>query len=1329
MDRKCKMITCRLSNNQERYFLAEKFTDKNYALPVSYLVQGPLDVNRLRSSLTRVMKVHDIFRLQITKNNDGEIIQKLKEQFTIDVDCWDKADAPKEYIDQKINDYFYSKDDILDVPLVKFQVIKLSNDKSVFTFSIHHIICDGISIEIFLQELGQSWSDPLKYEMRPKSSFLDCLAKNNLISEPSDGESDFWKQYLLGSQEVNVPPDKELSRESEFACSSALIEYELSRNLELVSKKIGVSKFNIVYTAYNFLLSRYSGSEEIITTFQSAGRRMLKNADTVMGLFSNALILRTNLNSNQTFNKVCVKTRHDIRNCLANERLPYHKVISESGLHPKYGFNWYPSSHEFNLDGLTINKYGGTRWQSDYKINLHCTESNENVNLDLHYDLNVFTEKRVSIFLEQMVNILIQITANINIKLSEINLISQFDSLLSELSKDNLIRNRSDNDNCIYDAFIEKAKLQPNQTALRYGKQSWTYSQVDDISKTLSAHLASLKLSSFNKIAILSDRTPALVISMLGVLRAGGAFAVLDNSYPPARINECLNVLQPDLLIDCTILGQNSSIIERQDALSVIRIPHNMMADNFSLSGDPNFKDVRNFTQDSTAYYLFTSGTTGKPKCVETTHSPLVHFTKWQISHFSICKDDKVTLLSGIAHDPVLRDIFTSLSSGACLLIPDNDYIYNPRYLYTWLTDNNPTILHVTPQMCKLICGAFPEDKKLKSVKHYFTGGDFLTNDHVNKIINLSPQAKIVNFYGATETPQAVGYYQVDSNSNMIRIPIGRGISDVNLLVLTEKGDRAGYGEIGQIIVRSNFLSKGYISDSSTNIDCLNIEYKTGDYGYYRDDGEIFLIGRIDDQVKIRGYRIELNDITNHLLSITGIVDAICIAAKLENGEQRLSGYIVKDKSHSTTIDEVRNELSVALPSYMIPYYLTWIDYIPLLPNGKINRRELPKPVEQQASSEKYIKPVTIEEKNMVAKFESILQRKSISLNDTFVSLGGDSLSYVQASLVLENLIGHVPDGWNSMTIKLLAHTRHKKSIIYDVSSSIVIRALSIFLVVVGHFWLTGINGATNTLLLVAGYAFADFQLKSIEYTNNIIPIISSISKIFIPTILYSLFMAFYFDNFRIEVILMYSNFIDPNMAHGAAAWFIQVLLQILLIMAGILYLDKVRDFAIAKPYEFGITLLLVFTFSALLVPMLWDTSYLYDRVPHMKLWYFALGWVLFVSTNLRQKFLVLFLSLIIPMIIAGKYYLDIMVVLPAMTLLFIPKIKIITPLHKIFYVLAGASLFIYLTHFQFRSVLHNYLNIVNYPQLDVLVGLLGGVFIWYCWGYFSNVMVRTIMK
>lgn len=804
----------------------------------------------------------------------------------------------------------------------------------------------------------------------------------------------------------------------------------------------------------------------------------------------------------------------------------------------------------------------------------------------------------------------------------------------------------------------------------------------------------------------------------------------MDNSYPPARINECLNVLQPDLLIDCTISGDNNSIIEQRADLSVIKIPHNLTADNFSLSGDIDFKDIRNSAKDSTAYYLFTSGTTGTPKCVATAHSPLVHFTKWQIDLFSICKDDKVTLLSGIAHDPVLRDIFSCLSSGACLLVPEDDFIYNPKYLYTWLIDNNPTILHVTPQMCKLICGAFSEKNKLKSVRYYFTGGDFLTNDHVNNIIRLSSQAKIVNFYGATETPQAVGYYQVELNSNNIKIPIGRGISDVDLLVLTKKGDRAGYGEIGQISVRSDFLSKGYVSTSSINTNRSDIEYKTGDYGYYRDDGEIFLIGRMDDQVKIRGYRIELNDITNHLLSIIGITDAICIATKLENGEQRLSAYIVKDKSHSTTIEEIRNKLSVALPSYMIPYYLSWIDRIPLLPNGKINRRELPAPIEQQISPIKHIKPVTIEEKDMVAKFESILQRKSISLTDTFVSLGGDSLSYIEASLVLENLIGHVPDGWNTMTIKQLAHTGHKKSIIYDVSSSIVIRAISIIFVVMGHFWFTVIGGATDTLLLIAGYAFADFQLKSIAYKNDITPIVRSISKIFIPTIFYSLFLAFYLDNFRIEVILMYSNFVDPDMAEGFGAyWFIQVLLQILLIVAGVLYIDKVRKFAIINPYKFGMTLLLVAVFSALLLPLFWDTSYLDDRVPHMKLWYFALGWVLFFSTSLRQKFLVLLLSLIIPMILAGKLYLDIMVFLPAMILLFVPKIKIINPLHKLTYIVAGASLFIYLTHIQFRSVLHNYLHIVNYPQLDVLVGLVGGVFIWFSWGYFSNVAVRTVNK
>lgn len=1336
------MSNNKLSLNQERYVLAEKFTDGNYSLPISHIIEGKLDKDKLRISIMAVMERHDAFSFSLSDTSKTSLYDlKINTKIELNIDYQSAENDDSELIKKHINDYFYKEVDFTPRSLFRFQLIQISDNKYVFTFSIHHIFSDGISIALFIKDLSDAWNDLDSYKLNPNSSYLKCINENNLTESENLGDYVlYWNSYLKGANDVRVHPDYMASKDKSYdkKIVSHVLNKELTQKIDKISKNFDVSVFNVFYAAYNILISRYSNESDICTTFQSSGRQLINDSKSIIGLFSCTLILRENIDNNITFCDLSNNIRNNVYNCISNQKLPYHYIIKNTSIHPRFGMNWHPDTPQLEFSGLNSSRHEYVSWQSDFELNLHCAIVGEELYLKLQYDHHLFSESRVLTILEQFENILIQISNEdkTDIKLSDITLTSTLDYKLSAI--DECLKEHSNP--MIFDEFIEVTKIHPKYNALHYAGKYWTYEDVDLISKKIAILLRNKDENDVSTVAIYAERSPALVMAILGVLRAGGSFVVLDSLYPEHRLEEYWDVLEPNYLIVCTTEGTVPVCLEERMKSSdhEIIIPHDISTESEVIS-TINDSAINSFSSpEFIAYYLFTSGTTGRPKCVAANHIPLTHFINWQSSTFSMSNDDRFTMLSGLGHDPVLRDIFTPLSIGACLLIPEEKVVFNSTLLYKWFMESKPSVCHLTPQMSKLISTGYRTGQNIDSMRYYFFGGDALRKDHVQNIVEVSPNAKIVNFYGATETPQAMGYHQVVMRTAEAVIPIGSGIADVQLLILTSTGCIAGISEIGQIAIRTRYLSNGYTEynaqESSLNISSLNERtqndeipvYLTGDYGYYQPDGNIVLKGRIDDQVKIRGYRVELNDVNNHLKSIRGVSDALCLAIDSSNDEKRLVAYLVKEQNKSVDTIKINTILSTMVPNYMVPTYYIWLEAIPLLPNGKVDRNSLPNPNKGDiATSERQYVPASNDfEDTIVKEWEKILAVEKISIKDSFASLGGDSLSFVQTSLFLEKILGHVPDNWNSISIEQLAKVKHTKSIFYAVNTSIIIRAISIYLVVIGHFWIKGIHGATDTLLLVAGFSFADFQLKSVAYTNSSRPIFNSTLKIIIPTTLYSLFLALYLHSFTPEILLLYSNFIDPHMGNKMAYWFIQVLVQILIIMGLLFSSKRLRDYAIKKPYMFGIYFVLIAMSMVVLGSRIWDTNYLYDRVPHMKLWAFALGFYFFHSKTLSQKIIAFFLMFPMLYVVYGSGF-NALVFTSGLLLLFIPKVKLIAPLHKVVYVLAGASLFIYLTHFQFKALLHTHLHYSDSKQLDVVVGLLGGVLVWYLWNEFPKLVSK----
>lgn len=672
----------------------------------------------------------------------------------------------------------------------------------------------------------------------------------------------------------------------------------------------------------------------------------------------------------------------------------------------------------------------------------------------------------------------------------------------------------------ISNRFIWHACQQPDAIAIHHNGKSISYAELDKLSHSLAMHLlaevnASQSTNSSQIIAIHGKRNANLIVSMIACARANLTFAVLDAAYPDSRIEQMLDLIQPQLIIGTDTQHNDFLALQRAAGKYPVYLP----SDTSSFAKKPSQNDSSGHKLNHIAYLLFTSGTTGVPKCIKTSHAPLVHFVDWYIETFNVGRSAQFSFLSGLGHDPILRDIFVPLSAGASIHIPEQSIIINPVSLFDWFQNCKINYTHATPQLLKILCSATNHGSRLPNLKYVFSGGDALRVNQVQKLRSLNGDCQIVNFYGTTETPQAMAYYRV-ANDDSDPIPVGYPISDVHLHLLNDDLTHTKKGEMGQIAIETTFLSEGYVHDEAmTNGRFVHVPdvqdrvYLTGDYGMLREDDAMLLKGRVDDQIKIRGFRIELGEIVTALESIALVQTAVVLPKKADNGENYLIAYLVRERSTQLIKDNVQSaegfddiKLAIAklIPSYMVPNFYIWIDRLPLLPNGKLDRAQLPDLHQGDTRTSAQVTAGSIED-SIIKQWKGLLGLADINPGKSFVELGGDSLSFIQASLSVEKVMGWIPDDWEKKSIFELAQLPVKKSsLISAIETPLFFRAVSIILIVMTHFTSIHIS-ATHALFFISGISLGKFQLNQILTMADFSPIIKTIAKIALPTFIFIL--------------------------------------------------------------------------------------------------------------------------------------------------------------------------------------------------------------------------------
>jgi amino acid adenylation domain-containing protein len=536
----------------------------------------------------------------------------------------------------------------------------------------------------------------------------------------------------------------------------------------------------------------------------------------------------------------------------------------------------------------------------------------------------------------------------------------------------------------IHSRFVRLAEAGPDRPGLFFGDECLSYGELLTSGRGVAAALTDLGLAPGSRVAILARRSPRLVIQLLGVLLAGCQFAILDRTYPRARLRAMVDACQPHAVLDGDRLDKRdpeapAAGADREDGAS--------LADpGPARSGPP-------------AYLTFTSGTTGTPRCVQGGHAAVVHYLTWSPEAFGLRAGDRFSMLSGLSHDPLIRDVFGPLSLGAQLFIPDLRTWARPEALAAWLRERRVSVTHLTPTMARRVF--VPGKVSLPDLRRVLLGGEVVHAGDLRSFSQVASRAEFTVVYGCTETPQVVMHHtpardELAGDAAAV-VPLGEPAPEAEIEIVSATGRAVPAGERGELVVRTPHLALGYLRRDGTRLrlEPFGSRYATGDLACRDADGRLLFAGRSDRQVTIRGARVELEEVEYHLRSCPGVVLAAATTAPSDDGPSVHATVVVRPGS-GLTERELRKHVAALLPAPVVPSAITVLEKIPMSANGKFHMSN-----DQTARS---AGDVTSRVSEILG---TALGRAPLAPDDDFFELGGDSLAAIEVAATIEDEFGY----------------------------------------------------------------------------------------------------------------------------------------------------------------------------------------------------------------------------------------------------------------------------------------------------------------------------------
>lgn len=1021
-----------LSFVQERIWYLAQIDPESaaYSIPVALRLRGALDVAALARAVARLPARHESLRTRFV-TDEGRPSQVVDDAVSLTVARSDVAAAtsPAAAARTRVDALLAEPFDLGTAPLVRAEIVRLGVDDHVLALVVHHSVADGWALDLLVADLARVYAeetghtrDTFRRDSAPSPRAVAAWQRARATPERTAELVAWWRERLSGSgAPTTLPADRRGGAGAGFVPSRTArdVDSALVVRLRALARERGATLFHVGLAAFALQASRLAGTSDVVLGVPTAGRAR-RDLEAVVGCLVNTVVVRTHVDGATPVGDLVAQVRDDALAALAHDELPFQALVTH--LHPRRSADEHPVFRMFvnHLVATPVPQFGDARaedWEpqappAKFDATLYLRERGAALTLELVVDARRTTAAFAAQIVGQLVSVLRQMADAPGLPSSDVDLAAPIDAGEPGSADPPLDPHRGGR---IETAFLAHSRGNPHRVAVVDSHGPWTYARVADASAAIALDLAARGVRPGDVVAIHAERCAALVATMLGVVRAGAAFAVLDAALPAARRARQLDVSGARCLVEIDAAGSlPPELEERARALAARLVVSSRMdaSPAAAAAPPPELTDA-----DALAYVAFTSGSTGEPKGVAGDHRPVAHFLAWQAATFGLGPDDRGAALSGIAHDPFLRDVFGPLTYGGSVHVPGRDDVRDPERLVAWLARERVTVAHVTPGLIRLAAAASRAAGALPSLRLVASGGDALRGRDVLLLRAMAPATRVVNFYGTTETPQGVAWFDVPADlADDARVPVGRGIDDVQVLVLRPDGRRCGAGELGEIHVRTPYLSRGYVGHAGADATRFSRAphaagawdrmYRTGDLGRLGADGVVEVARRADRQVKVRGHRVELAEVEGAFERLPGVERAVAVAREGADGEMRIDAHVAHPGEPRPSAASLRAAVRSTLADAAVPAAVAVVAALPLTPNGKVDVARLPEIEPALGPADGDEQPETPDERAIAALWQRLLGVARVRVHDDFFELGGHSLLAARMMAALADDLG-----------------------------------------------------------------------------------------------------------------------------------------------------------------------------------------------------------------------------------------------------------------------------------------------------------------------------------
>ncbi|MDB6372144.1 non-ribosomal peptide synthetase, partial [Photorhabdus bodei] len=994
-----------LSFAQQRlWFLAQlEGVSETYHIPMALRLCGELDVMAWQKALDTLFARHEALR-SIFVSVDGQPQVRLLEPdsglLLSQYDLRGVSDAD-EVLERLGVEEAHASFDLESGPLIRAALIRITDDEYQFLLTQHHIISDGWSANVLIQELNALYTAFMAGQSDPLPSlaiqYPDYAAwqRQWLSAERIQVQSDYWRAMLADAPVLlDLPTDRPRPPEQLFAGQAVPVNLDvaLTTALKRLSEQQGVTLFMTLLSAWGIVLSRLSGQEDVVIGTPSAGRGR-REVEPLIGFFVNTLALRMDLSGELTVTELLARVRQTALAAQEHQDLPFEQVVEivqpprRLAHTPLFQvmFAWQNNeSTEWGLPGLAVSPIDQAVDVVKFDLELNLLEEEGRIVGALSYATALFDLSTMERQVGYLHAVLQAMVASPQQPVGEIDILSPAERGLL-LETWNATATAYPETLCVHQLFEQQVEQTPDATALVYQEQTFSYGELNARANRLAHQLIALGVVPDQRVAICVSRSLAMVVGLLAVMKAGGAYVPLDPAYPGARLAHILTDAAP-----AVVLADKAG----WSALGEETLTGLVVLDPNTLPEQPDSNpQVPALTSRHLAYVIYTSGSTGVPKGVMIEHRNTVNFLHWAQQAFETEAIREVLFSTSMNFDLSIFECFMPLSRGAAIYLVEDALSLMQHALPVTLINSVPSAMKPLLQAQALMA----------SVHTVNLAGEPLKGALIEQIFEDTQIERLCNLYGPSETTTYSTWLPIQRGDRIIE-SIGRPIANTGLYLLDAYGQPVPLGVVGEIYIGGAGVARGYLNRPDLTAERFLIDpfsdkpdarmYRTGDLARYLPDGNLEFLGRNDQQVKIRGFRIEPGEIEARLLEHPAVSESV-VLAQGDGQEKRLVAYVVAE-AHEGLINSLREHLSAQLPDYMVPTAFVRLDALPLTPNGKLDRQALPAPDSEAVARQVYEAPQGEMEMALAAIWREVLGVEQISRHDNFFALGGHSLLAVR---------------------------------------------------------------------------------------------------------------------------------------------------------------------------------------------------------------------------------------------------------------------------------------------------------------------------------------------